>query len=84
MDEHLDLDDCMYAEDFYARRRQYIVIESDDGTDNQVMPIDTAAEIADARFALAEAGIDRASVYHGDPNDPDSYRDPVLVLSAAE
>mgnify|MGYP000166779489 CR=1 FL=1 len=38
-----------------------------------VYPIDTAEQIAVARAALREAGLDKAAVYAGDPECPDSY-----------
>ncbi len=45
---------------------------------------DTDDEVQAAREALRDAGVENAPLYHGDPDCPDSYRDSVQILWAAE
>lgn len=62
--------------------RQFVNVPNGDETESY--PIDTDEQVAEARAALRASGIESAPVHHGDPNDPDSYRDSVQVLRAED
>lgn len=58
----------------------YIAIQNGDET--ETYQIDTLEQIETAQAAMRAAGVERLPVWHGDPDDPDSYQDSVRFLSA--
>lgn len=63
----------------------YIVITTnpdDPFVEPEVYHLDTAEEIAEAQQALADAGIESAPVFVGEPGDPESYRNGQVLFAA--
>ena len=46
----------------------------------QVYPVDTERQIARARIALRDAGLQEVLIWHGDSSCPDSFEDRGLKL----
>lgn len=57
----------------------FIVIPALDGV---VYKIDTEDQVLTALEAMKAAGVDRLPIWHGEPEDPDAYKDEKQFLSA--
>lgn len=62
--------------------KAYVLLSAD--PEVEAYPVDNEVQREAARVDMLKLGIVALPVWHGDPDDPDSYRDPVRLLWAQD